>query len=267
MSDHEFKTLLEARDEGDLRQRAQELVVSLGFDYYLYATGIQVGNSTPGFNKLITTYPPAWIEKYINEGFAAIDPAVRHCMENRTPFIWTMEAFEHAGAGHMFAEAQRHGLVSGISIPLFDIASGYIGGMGLACRNKTCRGLEDAGRTVLLAMHFQEAYSRFATPFLRDVGATLSRLEGECLAWVADGWNVAQISQRLDLSESKVEQLLELVLRKLDARSMPQAVAYAFAGGLLSCVPGHPTRPAPDEQVSPATSAHHLGATQNQSAN
>lgn len=257
MNHDDFRTLLEARDEADLRQRAQAFAVGLGFNYYLYATGLRAGNSTTSFTKVITTYPAAWLEKYVSAGFAAIDPAVRYCMERRTPFIWTEEAFENAGAGLMFAEAQRHGLVSGMSVPLYDIASGSIAGMGLACRDKTCRGLEDVGRVVLFALYFQEAYSRFAAPFLPDTGNVLSRLEGECLAWVADGWNVAQISRRLGLPESKVEQLLEKVLRKLDVQSMPQAVAYAFAGGLLTCVPGHPVRPVADEEASLATSPHY----------
>lgn len=78
MSHDDFKSLLEARDEAELRQRAQEFVVELGFDYYLYATGLKIENSTTSFTKVITTYPATWIEKYVSAGFAAIDPAVRY---------------------------------------------------------------------------------------------------------------------------------------------------------------------------------------------
>ena len=257
MSHDDFKTLLEARDEDDLRQRAQAFVVGLGFDYFLYATGLKMANSTSSFTKVITTYPAAWIEKYISSGFASIDPAVRHCMEQRTPYIWTEEAFEHAGAGPMFAEARRHGIASGMSVPLFDISSGSIGGIGLAGRTETCDGLQDVGRAVLFALHFQEAYSRFAVPFLQDDDGVLSSREGDCLGWISDGWNVTQISLRLALSETEVEQLLEQVMRKLDARTLPQAVAHAFAGGLLTCVPGHPVRPVADKEASLAASPHY----------
>ncbi|HEX5362783.1 MAG TPA: EAL domain-containing protein [Gallionella sp.] len=257
MKHDEFKTLLDARDEADLRQRTQQLALDLGFDYYLYATGLKTENSTFSFTKVISTYPAAWIEKYVAEGFAAIDPAVRHCMERRTPFVWSMEAFERAGAGIMFAEAQRHGIVSGVSIPLYDVASGSIGGIGLACRNEICRGLEDVGQVVLFALHFQEAFSRLSVPFLPETHGVLSRREGECLGWISDGLSAAQIAQRLALDEAEVEQLLGQVMQKLDASSLPQAVAHAFAGGLLTCVPGHPVRPVTDEKASLAASPHY----------
>lgn len=257
MKHDDFKTLLEAQSEVDLRQRAQEFVVGMGFDYFLYATGLKIENSTTSFTKVITTYPSAWIEKYVSAGFSAIDPTVRHCMEQRTPLVWTEEAFERAGAGMMFEEARRHGIVTGMSIPLFDVASGSVGGIGLGCSNESCRGLDDVGHSVLFALHFQEAYSRLAVPFLPDEDGILSRREGECLGWISDGWNVVQIAQRLGLSEAEVERLLDQVLRKLDARSLPQAVAHAFAGGLLTCVPGHPVRPLADEEASLATSPHY----------
>jgi diguanylate cyclase (GGDEF)-like protein len=257
MNHDDFKTLLETRDEADLRERAQECVLGMGFDYFLYATGLKMENSTTSFTKVITTYPATWIEKYVSEGFAAIDPAVRHCMERRSPFVWSEEAFERAGAGLMFEEARHQGIVSGMSVPLFDIASSRIGGMSLACRDETCRGLDDVGRTVLFALYFQEAYSRLAVPFLQDADGILSTREGACLGWVADGLDVAQIAQRLTLPQAQVKRLLVQVMRKLDARSLPQAVAHAFAGGLLTCVPGHPVRPATNEAASLATSPHY----------
>jgi diguanylate cyclase (GGDEF)-like protein len=257
MSNFDFTTLLEARDEDDLRQRAQEFAVELGFDYFLYATGLKMENSSTSFTKVITTYPTAWIEKYVSSGYASIDPAVRHCMEHRTPFIWTAEAFESAGARLMFEEAQRHGIMSGMSVPLFDIASNSIGGMGLACGSGACKGLGDVGRIVLFAMYFQEAYSRIAVPFLHDEDGVLSRQEGACLGWISDGLDAAQIAQRLALPEAEVQQLLDQILHKLDADSLPQAVAHAFAGGLLTCFPGHPLRPVADEEASLAASPHY----------
>ncbi|ADE12499.1 EAL domain-containing protein [Sideroxydans lithotrophicus] len=257
MSHDDFKSLLEVRNEAELRQRAQEVVVGFGFDYFLYATGLKMENSTTSFTKVITTYPAAWIEKYVSAGYASIDPAVRHSMERRTPYIWSAEAFESAGAGLMFEDARHHGIVSGMSVPLFDSASNSIGGMGLACRSETCRGLEDIGRVVLFALYFQEAYSRIAVPFLHDEDGVLSRQEGACLGWISDGLDVAQIAQRLALPEAEVQQLLEQVLHKLDASSLPQAVAHAFAGGLLTCFPGHPVRPVADEEASLAASPHY----------
>lgn len=257
MNHDHFKTLLETRDEAALRHRAQELVRKLGFDHFLYATGLKMENSTTSFTKVITTYPAAWIEKYVSAGFSAIDPTVRHCMERRTPFVWSKQAFERAGAGLMFEEARRHGLQSGITIPLFDTASGSVAGIGLGCGDETCSGLEDVGRTVLFAMYFQEAYSRLAAPFLPDADGILSRLESECLGWIADGQDTARIAQQLSLPATEVEQLLAQILRKLDARSLPQAVAHAFAGGLLTCIPGHPLRPVADREASLAASPHY----------
>ncbi len=257
MRRNEFDTLLKVRDEAALRDQAQAFVQELGFDYFLYANGLKMENSTASFTKVITTYPVAWLEKYAQTGFASIDPAVRHSMEQSTPFIWTQESFEQAGAGLMFAEAQRHGVVTGISISLFDPASNSRSGMGLACANAHCRGLEDIGQVVLFGQYFQEAYSRIAAPFLQQDEGVLSRHEAQCLSWLSDGLDSAQIAQRLGLPDAEVASLLERVMHKLDARSLPQAVAHAFAGGLLSCFPGHLVRPAADEEASLAASPHY----------
>jgi len=257
MSYDDFKSLLDARDEDDLRRRAQEFVLGMGFDYYLYAVGLKMENSTPSFSKIVTTYPAAWINKYVSSGFASIDPAVRHSIERRTPFIWSAEAFELAGAGLMFEEARRHGMVSGISIPLFDTASNNIAGISLACRNETCRGLDDVGRVTLFALHFQEAFSRLGVPFLRNTDGVLSVREGACLGWISDGLNAEQVAQRISLPVVDVNHLLTQVMHKLKARSLPQAVANAFAGGLLTCVPGHLVRPVAHEKASLATSPHY----------
>ncbi len=257
MNRDDFSTLLEARDEAELRDRAQAFAVALGFDYFLYATGLKIANSTTSFTKVITTYPADWMEKYVSAGFASIDPAVRHCMDQRTPFIWNKEKFENAGAGLMFAEAQRHGIVSGMSVPMFDVASGNVGGMGLACRGESCPGLQDIGRVVLFTMFFQEAYSRIAVPFVHKEDGVLSRRELQCLGWLSDGMDETQIAQHLAVPETKVRQLLEKAMHKLDARSLPQAVAHAFAGGLLSCVPGHPVRPVADNAASLSVSPHY----------
>lgn len=257
MQRNRFDTLLEVRDESALRERAQAFVQELGFDYFLYANGLKMENSTASFTKVITTYPAAWLEKYAQAGFASIDPAVRHSMEQSTPFIWTQESFEQAGAGLMFAEAQRHGIVTGISISLYDPASHSRSGMGFASASTHCRGIEDAGQVVLFGQYFQEAYSRIAAPFLQQDEGVLSRHEAQCLSWLADGLDTAQIAQRIGLPFTEVAILLERVTRKLDARSLPQAVAHAFAGGLLTCFPGHPVRPAADEDASLAASPHY----------
>jgi diguanylate cyclase (GGDEF)-like protein len=257
MSHDEFKSLLEIGNGAELRQRGQEFVLSLGFDYFFYAAGVKMENSTPSFSKIITTYPSAWIDKYASEGFASVDPAVRHCLVHCTPFVWTAEAFERAGAGLVYQEAKLHGVVSGISIPLFDNVGNNAAGISLACRNETCRGLKDIGRVVLFAQYFQEACSRFSVPYRNSEDGILSTREGACLGWIADGLDKTQIAQRLALPESAIEKVLEQVLLKLDAASLPQAVAQAFANGLLTCVPGHPLRPLLDEKTSLSTSPHY----------
>ncbi len=109
----EYKSLLDASDQTDLRRR------------------------------VIGTYPEAWLERYTGAGYGAIDLACRYCMDDHTvPLVWTNRLFRDAGADAMYQEAGSHGISAGVSVPLHDFVGDCAAGLGMA--RAPCPGLRSS---------------------------------------------------------------------------------------------------------------------------
>jgi DNA-binding CsgD family transcriptional regulator len=69
---------------------------------------------------------------------------------------------------------------------------------------------------------------------LSQTGPDLSRREHDCLAWIARGASSKNIARQLTLSAYTVNEYIASAMRKLHASSRTEAVATAFALGLLN---------------------------------
>jgi DNA-binding CsgD family transcriptional regulator len=67
----------------------------------------------------------------------------------------------------------------------------------------------------------------------RAIGALLTRREMEVLLLTADGLNYVEIAPRLFLSPETVRSHTKTLRRKLQAKTMAQAVAVAFRRGMI----------------------------------
>ena len=64
-------------------------------------------------------------------------------------------------------------------------------------------------------------------------GVALSARERDCLAYVAQGMNDADIAAKLQIAQSTAHFYIEKAKRKLGAKTRAQAVAYLIAAGLF----------------------------------
>ena len=82
----------------------------LGFEHCAYGLRLAVPISNP---KVITlnNYPRSWQARYMEAGYLAIDPSVRHGQVNQSPILWDDALF--ASAETLWAEAKDQGLRHG----------------------------------------------------------------------------------------------------------------------------------------------------------
>ncbi|MBF2716831.1 LuxR family transcriptional regulator [Agrobacterium vitis] len=182
-----------------------------------------------------TTYPDAWIGRYIIQGYAAIDPVVQEGTKRMLPFRWAeIEVKPESSA--LFTEFEAHGLGgTGYSIPIID----------------------RAGRRALLSLNFspdfteweeyvnlyQSEWSELAHLIHKqaieemygdkDPAPQISPRELETLYWVGQGKEAAGIAVILGISEHTVRTYMRSARSKLDCATLAQAVAKAMTLRLI----------------------------------
>ncbi|HVZ23247.1 MAG TPA: autoinducer binding domain-containing protein, partial [Vicinamibacterales bacterium] len=66
-----LEALLACTTPDELRRVVGEQVKRLGFDSWVYAAN---PNGQNGFPFVLSAYPAAWLERYVEKGYLAIDP-------------------------------------------------------------------------------------------------------------------------------------------------------------------------------------------------
>ncbi len=192
----------------------------------------------PGFDApfVRTTYPDAWVARYLLRDYVKIDPVVREGFQRMLPFSWHEIAIDDPAIALM-QDAVAHGLSAlGFSIPVVD----RVGRRALLSINAlrdfiTWQDLLRSERE-----HWQELahlVHRKAITELFGVADPAPRLgprEIECLNWVALGKDYKAIAILLGLSEHTVRNYLKSARFKLGSGSLPQAVSKAIMLRLIS---------------------------------
>ena len=104
----------------ELQHNLQNDIASLGFRYFAYhvVKVAGIGNHLPCFT---TTYPQPWVDHYINENYAEIDPIEAIGPKKAVPFLWNEIACPDHVQGRqakLFSEADDLHIKNGLSIPI-----------------------------------------------------------------------------------------------------------------------------------------------------
>lgn len=192
----------------------------------------------PKTNKLhpealaIVKMPEDWVEHYVTQEFALIDPVFRRAASDVLPFTWA-EASVHSTTAQrrIMNEATSFGLRSGLTIPIHGPA-GY-------CAEVTFAGgkVDDDPR-VLMSLRFLATVAHDRARLLVRRGwvedlPSLTKRERDCLHWVAAGKSDWAIAQILNISETTVHWHVEGAKRKFGASTRIQAIVAAIRLGLL----------------------------------
>ncbi|MGP9791801.1 helix-turn-helix transcriptional regulator [Roseinatronobacter sp. NSM] len=204
-----------------------------GFDRLIHV------DTGPGHFALQTTLPDAWVARYKERGYAAIDPFLSHCCVTFRP-ISTGIAYADLHQGLSVAqmtlidEASSFGINAGFSSTIRlkgdrGIAGWNIGS-SLSRQEVDALRLHSEDQLRLAAQHAHEALDGAR----RQTSARLAPREVQCLRFLAQGYRTKDIARALDLSSAAIELYLRNARRKLGALTREQAIAIATAQGIIA---------------------------------
>ena len=193
-------------------------------------------NST-GEQYAALTYSPEWVQQYLDQDYARVDPVVLACYRRFHPIDWKRLDWSGKNARNFMGEAIDSGIGNqGFSVPIRG-PSGQFALFTVSHNTSDDRWklyTEEHTRDLLLMSHFvnQKALEiERGTDHVQMV--SLSPRETDALTMLAMGYNRAQAADSLSISEHTLRVYIESARFKLAAMNTTHAVARALGQGLL----------------------------------
>jgi LuxR family transcriptional regulator, quorum-sensing system regulator CinR len=209
----------------------------LTVDHIIYHSSKSgAGPSDPQHGPYIRlTYPASWIQRYLQMGYAEVDPVLREAFKRTLPFCWSEAAIESEAEASFMADAAAHGVgPHGLSIPVFS-KHGHRGhfAVSFSRSEQEWSNYLDTTRSALIEIA-NRLHRRVVGEVFGEHGPHLTARELECLRWVALGKSTREIAVILGISPHTTRDYLKSVHYKLDCATSAQAVSKAVRLGLLN---------------------------------
>lgn len=237
-----FEDLLKARDESGLAAAIRRVSDTLGFETYCYALAYHPLRNGDGPSYFIfENYPKTWLNRYLEQDYAATDPSVTHCYGNTTPLVWSHRLFEDDGQRRIHREACEFGINGGATLP---INSNWLNGTGCLTLGTPDDAdkvaphvVERLGEAQLLACYVNQAVrnlSLLPEELSFRQHEELTPREIECLRWATQGLPAKLIASRMGISTATVTaHFLPAIRRKLGVSTTREAVSVAVYHRLI----------------------------------
>jgi DNA-binding CsgD family transcriptional regulator len=231
-----LECFIEALQQATTLEALQSVVFGLrehlGTEHLVYHSV----NST-GQQYAVLTYQPEWVDRYLEQDYARIDPVVQGCLRRYHPVDWKHLDWSGRATRNFLVEAMDAGVGNqGYSVPIRG-PNGQFAMFTVSDRvsdGKWARFTHERTPDLILLAHFinQKALViERGSDFL--VMKALSPREVDALTLLALGFNRAQAADSLSISEHTFRTYLESARFKLGAANTTQAVARAVAEGLV----------------------------------
>ena len=211
-----------------------------GFDMLMYAaTRFRTVNGTGDLADamILSNYPAAFQEAYLQGGLFRDAPMVRWAMNNVGSISWS-EIARDAAEGRLppsvmrvIEHNRRHGIVAGygISFPRVSVRSSHGIGLGTSTMSQSQVDAlwRDKGAEIELVCHVAHL-TLLSLPYGMH-GRTLTGRQREVLELVADGKTIQDAATILGLNPATIEKHLRLAREALDVDTTAQAIMKATA--------------------------------------
>ncbi len=226
-----IEQLQEVRTLDELNDQVVALRDTLDVEHIVYHSV----NST-GEQYAALTYSPEWVERYLDQDYARIDPVVQACYRRFHPVDWKRLDWSSKGVRNFLGEAIDSGVGNqGFSVPI----RGPSGQFALftvsdnASDDQWMLYTEENIRDLILVSHY---VNQKALELERGTDHTptvsLSPRETDALTLLAMGYSRAQAAESLSISEHTLRVYIESARFKLAAMNTTHAVARALSQGL-----------------------------------
>jgi DNA-binding CsgD family transcriptional regulator len=224
--------LSSASDADGLRDALAKAADALELSCFAYLAITHKQASVP---KLISNYPSAWTEHYLQSHYERVDPVIIRALGNPEPFKWGLgvEAIVQTEVQcRLFDEAAHFGIRNGFTIPIHD-SCGLVAAVTFAAdagRPQFERCISEHARVLQLMAIYFHAHARHSFRPERMIdGVSLSPREFECLEWAAQGKSFWEIGRILGISRHTVASYLDSAKEKLGVRTIVQAATRLAA--------------------------------------
>ncbi|CAN0585394.1 unnamed protein product [Ectocarpus sp. 12 AP-2014] len=193
--------------------------------------------SSTGEEYAAATYSPTWVNQYLGNDYARIDPVVQACVRRFHPIDWKRLDWSGKGTQNFLGEAIDAGVGNqGFSVPIRGPSGQFALFSVSSSDNDDDWALytNDYSRALILASHYinQKALEIENGSDQTDI-VNLSPRETDALTLLALGNNRAQSANSLSISEHTLRVYIESARFKLAASNTTHAVAKALNQGLL----------------------------------
>ena len=227
-----FDSMQDAKTLDDLQGQITGLRDLLDVEHLVYHSV----NST-GQQYAALTYSLDWVDRYLEQDYARVDPVVQGCYRRFHPVDWKRLDWSGKPVREFMGEAQEAGVGhQGFSVPI----RGPNGQFALFTvsdnRNddEWERYTESHVRDLILAAHF---VNQKALEIERGSDETamqkLSPREVDALTLLAMGYSRGQAAESLSISEHTLRVYIESARFKLSAMNTTHAVARGLSMGLI----------------------------------
>lgn len=232
-----LESFLDRLQKARTREDLESVILSLSDDLNVEHVVYHSVNST-GDQYAVTTYEPDWVDQYLGNDYARIDPVVQACLRRFHPVDWQRLDWTGKVVRNFMGEAVQAGVGNqGFSVPirgpsgqfaLFSVSSKETG------ENWT-KYTADYTRSLILASHYvNQKALEIERGSDKAVIVNLSPRETDALTLLGLGFSRAQASDSLSISEHTLRVYIESARFKLAAMNTTHAVALASSQGLLS---------------------------------
>lgn len=204
----------------------------LPFEHLIYHP-LPMGEVMSEDSTQLLTYSKEWQDRYVEKEYFAIDPVVHGSRRSVQLFEWSSDGLSSRETRAFFADAERHGVGRrGIVIPVSSQAGQRA--VFAATSNRSVSEWERlTWKEVRMVAQLAAAVHDRVIEIERGDSAALTGGETTCLLKLLQGWTPKQIAGFLDISESRTRFLIKRAAGKLRCRTSAEAVAVAFARGVI----------------------------------
>jgi len=194
--------------------------------------------SSKGEQYAVTTYSPHWVDHYLGNDYARIDPVVQACLGRFHPVDWKRLDWSSKSTQNFLHEAIDSGVGNqGFSVPIRG-PSGQFALFTVSAKERDdhwAKYTQDYARPLILASHYvNQKAIELDLGSDQDEVTSLSPRETDALTLLALGYSRAQAANSLSISEHTLRVYIESARFKLAAMNTTHAVARATSQGLLS---------------------------------
>lgn len=231
-----LQTFIEHIRKTDTREGLQRLIEVLrdtyDIDHAIYHSVNSVGDQYAAL-----TYDPAWVERYIDNDYARLDPVVLGALQRFHPMDWKTLDWSGRPRQQFLHEAIEAGVGNqGFSVPV----RGPNGQFALFSVNKRASDASWARFTeahvsdLLLISHYVHQQAQLID---QNAGPEpmreLSPRETDALTLLGLGYARGQVAEKLQISEHTLRVYIDSARYKLGALNTTHAVALAMARGVI----------------------------------